>query len=62
MSEMFKMIMTEFAEVKAQMKVMNEKLEQISKDTDGKINNLTNKVNKRNRSRQTPCGYHNTEI
>ena len=54
-SEMFNMlkgqldvITTGLAELKGQMEVMNGKLEQISKDTDIKINNLTNKVNKEN--------------
>ena len=54
-SEMFNMlkgqldvITTGLADVKGQLEMMNEKLEQISKETDGKINNLTNKVNKEN--------------
>ena len=44
----FKVITTEMAELRGQLEMMNGKLEQISKETDGKINNLTNKVNKEN--------------
>ena len=43
-----RVITTGLADVKGQLEMMNEKLEQISKETDGKINNLTNKVNKEN--------------
>ena len=46
--EKVNVISTNLAEMKGQMGVMNEKLEQISKDTDRKIDNLTNKVNQEN--------------
>ena len=41
-------IMTQINGMKEQMESMNGKLAQISKDTDLKINNLSNKVNKEN--------------
>ena len=41
-------VVIQVGELKGQMQVMNGKLTQIAKDTDLKINNLTNKVNKEN--------------
>ena len=58
----FKVITTEMAELRGQLEMMNGKLEQISKDTDGKINNLTNKVNKENDEIKTQKKTTNVQI